>query len=332
MRQYAKNIRSLIFLKRRNFAFIGALMVINALLDLVGIGFLVPLISLVVTGHLPDYFSKFLELFGMSSPSNFLIACICTFVFVFRLCFSLFNNWCVWACLYENESLLRIKIFNYTLSASTSLDLEQTESEMVNVVSNHTLVFTQNVLFPILRITGDMVAIVVISVFLITINIHLFLVTSVLFCFLVLITDQLARRHIGSWGAELNFLKGEIIDEVSNVYRGRKQIQLYDASSFFLDRIKTLLQRYKNKSVNTEVVSGSNRLIFEFFLFLLFASLVTFKPGENDSQFLGDLFYFGAAALRLAPLFNNVSMFVIKVRYGESATNILAKNFVRWRV
>lgn len=313
--------------KEKNFfyLFIFLNFLIN-LIDLLGIGLLIPLIENLITGDEYFYFSfKNLEL---TIEFKILLYSL-IFIFFVKSIFSTLHRYYLLKYLKNVEKRLIRNLFKKYLTISWSSYLKQKNSVYVRNIFSGIPEYISKVITPLNMIISEYIWLTLLYLFVIFVNYKvaflILLAGSIIFIFYNL-TFKKKSKSLGKIRQQL-ILK--IFNSISQIFNNFKSIKIEQKESFFLDNFKKVHDTFLLTNYRQKFFESLPRIWIEFyFIFLILISLffVIFSSenSENSIAFFGFLI---VVFIKTTPSLNKILLFKQNINFSNEICNNLFEEF-----
>lgn len=298
------------FLTGQNFRGIPLILaacLLIAIFELVGLGIIGPYIQLVFSaepGH-DSYLDSLNSFFSLQSSSEVVIfwGVVTISIFILKNLLSwLLQNFII-KFAYQNEFDLRTKFSTVILNMDLSSLSKRPSSEYINIMTRHITQFTNQILMATLKLFSEGLAFFFILVFLMvfytlpTVFILLILSLSIsLYLFFV-------RNKIKLSGSDQATSFDSIIETVSNIIDGSKEIRIFSIKDFFLDNLKRESSKNKDAYFTYTSLQLVPRYMIEALLIssIIGVTILMSLTGNSSTEIIATVGVFGIAAVRLMP-------------------------------
>ncbi len=289
------------------------LMVINVLLELVGIGMIIPIISILTDQDFLNnisYFSLVTNYFGEINDINLLLFSVLIVVAVFTLksIYSVFFIW--WQQFFSMNILIDVssRLFTNYLNQPYLYYLNVNSSYLINVINREVSIF-HGAIMQSITFTTEIVLIIGICSFLIYIEPIATIGTILTILVFVAIFILSVSKPINKWGEQRVAHSERLTKHVIQGINGIKDIKILNREKMFLDEY--VYENYKYSRVNrlNNTLQQIPRIYLEFIAVLSFMVLVLILAfqGNSISNILPVLMLIGFSTLRILPSFNRLT-------------------------
>lgn len=295
-----------------------------------GIGIILPIMNLYLNPEKIEtiYFLKRLYLFsGAKDSKSFLVILIIAAIilFIFKGFYSLF-------ILYKQQKIVG-QVYNRITSATLRSYLnkpyvfhtENNSSVLFKNVSTEVGQFTQGFLTPIILVSSE--ALVILGIFCLLILVYPLMTISllVIFSFIMLVMHMFFKTRIKTYSLAREKYSEKIYKNALEALQAIKEIKIYNAVSFFVNRFSRSVKNYTDGFVKFNVVSGLPRYMLETLLFTgaLLLLLLSMLNKKVPSEIIPMMVVMGVASLRLLPSINKIYTNINMLHYSSNSLDII---------
>ena len=311
----------------------------SSVMDVMGIGLIVPLVTLVLdTSYFLNIFSKYTSIINFnihSFETNLVVSFFLLFIgffFCLRFCLHLligyFRTKLFW---FFGASISSSLVSNY-LSQKKSFFNQVNSSIVVRNTVELPAIGVQLYLSNLYNLIFETIVIFLILLSFLYINIKLTLLLLLilsLFIFLFIIYYKTRIAILGKQSVEYS---AQRIKNFREALLGYREIKLADKVDFFKRTINKY--NYRMASIATELTFKEllSKYFFELLIILLFIiSMYIFYSKElNANQFLPVISFFSVSILRMLPAINKILSAVQRLQQTAPAIEILKKEYDRF--
>tara|TARA_B110000503_G_C7166687_1_gene422216 strand:+ start:2512 stop:4248 length:1737 start_codon:yes stop_codon:yes gene_type:complete len=315
--------------QKKKFVILGLLALILSLLDLIGIGLIVPFIMILTESNFNDIliFKIFADFFEITSHERLVIVVLSLllFVFVFKNILNIFIFHRKNKIFFEFYKYIQNKcIGNYMLMPYRQF-IKFNTSKLINTLNSEIETFILGVLDPILIIIIETLSITAIFIILIYIepkgSLMLILLTLIVFTILYKFIGNRLKK-IGRERLDVqNYLQKLVIQSL----HGIKDIKIVNSENFFLRVFRNKMSLLANKLVSQKILMDSPRFIIEiyvvFFLVILSSTILFQNKGLSDLLVI--IGVFAGAGFRIMPSLNRIILATQSLKYSYSVIDLI---------
>ena len=319
---------------------------INALVELISLGILIPFVTLIIEPNFFNDFQLFLndqKFYNFSyflnlSRRDFILSLITLMIifFMFRFFVNIFYVWYLNSKKVEYDNIISIKILSNISKINNSSYLNIPSSELINNITGRVPMVTGS----IVALSNIMVEILILSV----ISIILFfefpsksaiIISITLLIFLLI--NIFYRKFIVLWSIERGKGGDLRTQNLVDFFLGIREVIIYSLQNFFIKDFLSANKKFLNSQKKILIFNSLPRIIIEFLLSLIFLGFFFYTLTNN---FLTNDIIISASiililSLRIFPSFNRILFNFNTMKYGTESiykiSNFLVsteKNFI----
>ena len=278
-----------------------------------------------------QYFPTFLHNIGLTQLSqkefiiltgSFIIAIFCIKAFVGYVV-----QKSIVAFSYFQQARLQNRLIKTYQSIPYQFHLQRNSATLVNAIQIYTDSFTTNTLICALRVTANLLILLVLTGLLLVTN-PLPLLSMVGFLLIVLfIYDKGIKNSLKQAGKLVADLSSKIIQDINQIISGFMEIRVLGKESFFHDKIQNNIIQYAKANSLKAALQFVPRYLIEsvMVIFVVVLSIVFILVKGEAVSVLPILASFTAAGVRLVPSANQVMQGITELRFGVPVLNSLYK-------
>jgi len=343
MKSYLDTIQKLFFiyyLKFFSFLPIVILALTLSAIDVLSIGLLIPLFTIIISPEL--FLSKFdfllnIQFFNLTlfDKSNIGISGLLNFSLFFLLVFFIKTIFgIVTRGVVINFGLIKSKFLQGRLfSCYQSMNFSQFKKK------NHSD-YTRNInelsagarvcLDQTLIMLQDSVLIISISAYLLYLDPQLMIVIFSIILFTIGLYNQFFKSRVTTYGILRVRALQLIYKQIDEALKGFKEVYSLNKASFFKDLLSTGIQEVYKNDLKSSLFASSSKYILEFVLviFVIFVLNLRSVPDSTNVELLPVLAAYTFACLKLLPCSVGVSTALVRLTQLKETVNILFKDLV----
>ena len=294
-----------------------------SILDLIGLGLILPFISLIVDPQsLDENLLKFILKLGIPNKTSYFIVLLSVILFVLFLIKSLMSIYIYYRIIkFTEHQKLRLRSFlMFSYQSMPYIEyLQRANSEYIYNIQTVVENFTSGVVLASLKIISDGIVAIVLITFLLWANGPAFLSLIGILGFVFFLYDKFFRHRLKTYGERVNNSSDEMIGAIQAGIKSLKEIRVLGREIFFYDRVVKPAEKHSEFSLKSHVTYTAPRFFLELIMVgsLIFLVLYTVISGDDLNQALPMLTVFGIVALRLLPMSNVISTALLQIRFGR---------------
>lgn len=315
--------------QQRNLAFLLVLLIFGMGLEIIGLGSLLPIITLILNPQeliqIPEV-KQILDYFTITTTEDTITAAltVLVFVYLFKVCYLIGLSYVQNRFFSNFTKGISNKLFSGYLTQSYAFFLNRNTSEMIKNFQIEIHYFTIYLLAITSVITELGLSFAVVGTL---IYIEPYGALGVIMFFMVLsfIFFQAIKKRIENWGKERMEYDKKIAKSVTEALLGIKEIKLLRRTHFFKDKLWKINQKRFNLYIKQTTLSQVPRNYLELITIfgLVGFIMVLLVQGKNTNELITTIGIFVAASFRMIPSINRViSSFQTIKFYSSSLTKI----------
>jgi ABC-type bacteriocin/lantibiotic exporter with double-glycine peptidase domain len=331
---FKKIFKILNFEEKLIFFYILILMIIGMILEMVGLGLIIPLVMLLLKGKNSLLENNFLSVYNefISRLDNIKIIeygiLIILFIYLFKYFFLLF----LYTCQYNfSEKILKrisAKIYHDYLKRSYFLILKSDSSKQINSLINSANNFIDQGIEALMIIFSEFFIFLGIVLILFYFN---FKVTFLMFLFLIfptLIFYYFLKKKTKKWSNIRQVSEEKNMQNLQQSFSAIKEIKIFNKETFFLNKYLESANKIWNLRKKMLILNQIPRVWLESLTVLSFATFIYFLSKNLESEkMISILALYLAAAFRTLPSINRLIIASQSLRFGSAATQTIYEEY-----
>jgi len=331
---YIKEILYLVGNDRRQLPWLMCLFVLSSILDLIGLGLIVPFTMVItsasdISAEIPEYIFSIFNLQKSNQTVVYLLSFSLALIFLVKSLFAIFINKVVikfslnMQVRLKSELLYKYQFMPYVRYA------ERNSSEYITTMVKMVPQFTMQVLLSLLKILTESIAFIVIVAFLaykngIVLAILLTYLLSVAFAY-----DMFFRKLVKHYGAKANYHDILMVKGLKEAVDGIKETRVLSCEKYFNDYVSENAIKYSYYSMRNQLIRLAPNYLIEFLLLLFIVLYVSFTMYYHTTlnTVIPTLSVFAFAAIRLKPSVNIILNGLSLMRSGRNSTSRIFNDF-----
>lgn len=333
MRHYLRDVLSLLGEDRRRLPGLVGLFLGASLLDLLGLGLVVPYVSIVLR---PDsvrnfQFGGLLDRLGSFANTDDLLSGLglaLVLAFLVKTVLGLWINRCIVRFSQDQQIRLRSQLMRAYQSLPYADYLRRNSADYIHGIQSLANQYATAVVSPLLRMLSDAIVATVIVVILARANITALSLMVLMFGSVVFLYDRYFRVHLRDYGVKANQGAKKLVKGVHEGVDGLKEIRVLGKERNFYDMVVSGATQYAENTVKVQQITAAPRYLLELVLIAFIVSLVTatLRFGGDVQALAPVLALFGVASLRLLPMVNVISNGILSMRHGRHIVSQLLED------
>tara|TARA_B100000963_G_C22632611_1_gene675772 strand:- start:610 stop:2334 length:1725 start_codon:yes stop_codon:yes gene_type:complete len=306
--------------------------VITTLLELISIGLIIPIITILFDGNMENYIPESLInilFFGADEKKE-----IMTNVLIYFLLIIILKNSLV---LYiAHRQFLFVTNFQKKYSYlffkkyifSDFLKLKKLNSSLlISNIMNEVSEVANNYLMPCILLLSELILISSIFIFLIIFDTKLTLIVSVAMTLIMFLYFLFLNKKLKLWGESRQLNLQLKIKTLQEGFNSIKETKLYQKENFFLNLFKKFNLNYASINKKYLFFSSVPKNIFEIFsiaIFIIFILLI-FSETNSPEIVIQKIAVFSFVAFRILPSFNKITSSLQRIKFGNPAFKLISE-------
>ncbi len=304
-----------IFEKKDSFHFIlfGIAILFNSLLEILGIGLLVPFTALLGKPDLVktnEMVRRVYDFFNFQSYHQFMIIIATGVIVVFIIKSMMLLIIFFWQAnfVFEKKIYLKSRLFRAYLTSSYAYHLKgdlsrmQRNLDLVESIMN-------NIVLQLFYVLTEIVLVACLFLLLVWANPILTLATTLFLGGIFFIFFYFSKEKLNKWGKVAVEHRAFALQQVNQGLGSIKEVKIFGKENFFADRYLYHSNRYSWQETKGELLSRTPRLLIEALIVGLVMSVVifSFMAGNAPEKIFVTISLFAVVAVRLMPSLNRIS-------------------------
>ena len=327
--QYLKELLFLLGNDKRKFLFIIPLFIFSSVLDVVGIGLIVPYVAIIVNPEsiLSGDYKFVFDFFSLPSKSDdllIIISVVLLIVFLFKTIFIILINWFIFSFSFEQQVRIRSLLMSSYQNMSYDKFLHRNSSEYILAVTGLTGSFSTTLQL-ILKATSEAIVAMAILVMLAVINIEVLLILIFLLGITIVFYNKKFRAKVGIYGQKSADAGKYLLKGLSEGIQGFKEIRVLGIEDYFFNKVVSNAREVSKNSIKAHTINMAPRYIIEFVSVMFVVSIVlsSMMLGRDVSTMAPLIAVFGVAALRIMPSANVLTSALVGLRFHRHSISLI---------
>ena len=327
---FIKIYKILNFREKLFFFYILVLMIIGMILEMVGLGLIVPLVMLLLKGknfllenNSLGFFSELISRLDNIKIIEYGIFVI-LFVYLLKYFFLLFSYVCQYN--FSEKVLKRVssKIYYDYLKRPYSLILKSDSSKQINSLVNSANNFIDQGLEASMIIFSEFFIFFGIILILLYFNFTVTILMFLLLIFPTLIFYYFLKKKTKKWSSIRQVSEIKNIQNLQQSFSAIKEIKIFNKDNFFLNKYLKDANNVWNLRKKMLILNQIPRIWLESLTVLSFAILIYFLSKSLESEkIISMIALYLAATFRTLPSINRLIIATQSLRFGSAATQTI---------
>ena len=296
------------------------LFLMNAFFDLLGIGMLIPIISMLVTNEIPEIFQGIGDylVFRLDfiEETSIALAVIFFITFLAKCGLSLYSIARITAFANRQRTHLGVRLLSSLFEKEFSEHIRKNESDIIYEIQSATGdYFTSLIVY--LKMASEIITLSAILIMLILVEPFITAVAFAVLLVPVSVYASMTNEKLKSLGEKRNEHETKLMDISQNAIRGLREIKLLNKSGHFMRMLEMQITLSGKINVILAVFSSLPRQLLEVLIVSILLSSLMFKSimGVGDEFYLFTLTLFSLSALRILPILSS-----LLANYGHASS------------
>jgi ATP-binding cassette, subfamily B, bacterial PglK len=254
--------------RRKQFIWLLGLMVATSIVEVVGVGLLLPFLSILLnpeTVFNNELAGPIIKILDLAEPQQLLLP-VTIFFSITLLIAGLLRVALLWSQIRISHAVgadLSISIYSKTLYQPYSVHISRNSSEVIAAISQKTNHAVSNIVFPIFTIISSilMILLMLALLFMVNIELTLFLFTGLGLIYIVVM--KTANKYLVSNGERVNIEQTRVIKILREGLGGIRDILIDGVQKIYSEQYKSADLPLRRSHANIQIIGGSPRFIIE---------------------------------------------------------------------
>lgn len=316
------------------FIWLFILTLLGVFLELLGVGLVLPLVTIIVKGNFEFGFEidKILAPYFLNlNQSQIFILPLIILLFVYALkgiylffiiCFN--SKFCYLLNIKLSDSIYKNYLYEDYL-----FHVKRNSSELIRIIYAEINFFIKQIIIPLMTVIMEILIFLGLTTILLMVDVKNTLYVVAIFLFLGVLYFFIVNKKLSKWGNERIFHEGMKLKNITQGLNGIKIIKIFNREQVFLEKFNINSFRSARVGENTSILSQIPRLAIEFIAVFLIVMFMIYNVGDpsNLSENFPKLALFAAAAFRLMPSINRLTTSIQKLRYAAPVIKSLYSQY-----
>lgn len=310
------------------------LLLIGSALEMLGVGFVVPFISLVSQPENIQenaLLNSIYSWLGSPSPTQFLALMCLIYVVIYagKNVYVAGMYYLQYRFIFNKQRKVADKLLKGYLGAPYTFHLQRNTAVLIRNLIEETNQTFGGVLVPTVMLITELTVLTGLVLLLVFLQPVATLGVAVGLAIASLVFYRLFQKQLFQAGKERQYHQGQVIQHINQSLGGVKETKILGREKFFLQCHSTHRQSLVKAMQFVQTIQQLPRLYFETIAVfgLLGIVLITVLQGTPSGQVLPTVSLFAAAAFRLMPSLNRLMNSLNKIRFGSHALDVICYEF-----
>ena len=329
--------------KKKNLNLIFFSLALAGFLETVGIGLIVPLISEILGTSIDMFSIKGIFNFDGIDKKTIIInlTIIIIFVYLFKGIYLTFLEFYIQKFIQRIKAEISLKLYDKYIDNNYELSVNSNSSILHRNITVEANNFVSGLLEPIIMLAKEFLLIVMLLIFVITINFKISILIIFFSILFVLSAKNLLSKNLENLGLIEQQVKGQQNKVILESLQGIKIIKAYNLEKLFKKKLRELSIYMGNTKAKASSIKSLPRVWIEFILiiFLLILGILFIYSGYTIMEFTLFTSIFLISMIKILPaimsslrVLNSLSSYkasinLVKTEFDESIKEDLTKNY-----
>ena len=296
---------------KRGSIIIIILLFIGSILEMLGIGLIFPLLSIIINTGDQNKYTEYLNfIFQLDDPSQsqliFHICILISLIFIFKNIFLLLISFLQLKFVKKFQQLLGIKLLNNYLDQSINYFSDKNSSLFIRNISTDLTLLSSSLINFALAIMESLI-LFFIFIFLFIINIKITIVLILIFLLFLFIYLSFTKKRIAAWAKIRQNTESQKIKVVKEALIFIREISIYRLKKHFLGLFDNSNTIFANTMLKHTFVQNSVKLVLEVIGVISILIMVIISNIEGQpTEFIPLIGLFAGAAFKILPSINRI--------------------------
>jgi len=330
MKKYVNEIYYLLGEDARKLPLLLLMFLGVSLLDIIGLGLIAPYIAIVINPNIADtdfyiILSSFFDKPLTSELVLYYASGILFLIFLLKSIAIIIINYRITKFSQDQQVRLRSVLMHTYQKLPYLVYLKRSGSEYVYNIYNLIGQFSSAVVLSGLRTISDIIVALMVFAFLAWSNIYAFILLTSILSISLFLYDKSFRKRLAKSGKTTNTASTKLSQSIHEGIDGLKEIRLLGGEDFFRQKVDMAASQIRDNQIIYRLILTSPRYILELivvgFIVLLIVGNSFFEGGSLGLT--STLAVYGAASIRLMPIFNSFSSTINQLRFNRDTVSKL---------
>lgn len=313
--------------QKRAGAWLLVLMVIGMLMEMLGLGLLLPALGILTDADSAARYPLLQRLSNQTSQAGLVLATMALLcgIYAIKAVYLGYVAWRKARYAYAIQADLSERLFAAYLRQPWSFHLQRNSAQLIRNAYGETSLFTQQGVLPAMMIVSEVLVFAGVAAVLVWVEPLGAAVVVIILGASALLFNRVTRVHVSRWGASRQYHDGRRIQHIQQGLGGAKDVKLLGRESDFLQQFRIHNDASALVGHRWQALQELPRLVLELLGVLGMTVLVAILlvRGRPVEAVLPTIGLFGAAAFKLMPSVNRILGAFQKIRYVRTAMRTL---------
>ena len=255
-----------------------------------------------------------------SNDQFFYIGLLLAFVFLAKFFLNLGASYIIFKFGIDQQIRIQNNLIETFLNQKYEDFISQNSSTSIVAVSTFARRY-KDILQALFKIVSDLVIVLSAVMLLIFVDLEMFLSLLILFSVFSISFYMIFIKKVRAYGERFNQSNTEMVQSLSEISSGYKEIKVYGKESFFKEIFTNSVERMGDAEIKQNLISISPKGMLEFLLiaFIVFFVSIAIGSSKGVNEIIISLGIFAATAVRIMPMINQIYASVNTINFGKDA-------------
>lgn len=321
MLSYIKKILFLLGSDKNRLFPLFFLFILNSLVDLIGIGFIFPYLSFVLSPEdssnlINVFFKNYLSINISIKQMLFFSSVFYVIIFAIKAIITIISNYLIAKTIINCENSLRFNLMLKYQRLKYKDFINKEFPDLINLISEKTHSFSQY-LSNLLKGLSETIILLLLVFFIMWKYFDFIFLILISITFVIFFYDKVFKSKLEEYGKKNIFYTTRIYESINNSFKGFKELKVNYFDKFFFESLVKYSKKRSNIYIKTSVINSLTRPILEIILIVTLVTIVFYNInlyGFSFKNTFPSLSLFAVASLRLLPTINVIITTIQKSR------------------
>jgi ATP-binding cassette, subfamily B, bacterial PglK len=301
------------------------LMVVGTFFEILGVGLVLPMISVIINPELLKEYLYFFPVFNnLQEDSSQILALwallILLFAYILKGLFLIFLSWYQTKYAFEIQSSLSLKLFNLYINKDWLFHVNTNSSKIIRNIVGEVSTLVSNFVLPMLTIIIETMVLIGIAILLVIVEPKGSILAIVFLTASGGIFYYLTKSPLQTWGKKLQFSEKERILHIQQAFGCFKEVKMLNCESFFVEKYQESNLDSANFLRKNTFMQAVPRVLIEILAIIGVVILAMSVMDSGKSDLVPVLGLFAAAAFRIMP---SSTRLINSIQYVQNSKAVL---------
>ncbi len=312
------------------FYFIIFLSLIGTMLEILGIGLIVPFVIIITDLNVfenNEYIKQFSSLLGIETRDELILYSILILLFIYfiKLVYLTFLSWFKNSFSFQVQSSISSKVFKIFLQQPYIYFSNLNSSRLIEETKDEPALYTSGIIIGKIDLLSELLIILGISALLLSYNFFPSLIISLIIIILLILYKIVFRKSSLKWAKKKKFYQTIAYNILKYVYNSIIEVKISNKENSVLNKFSSSVSKGNKYLTKQLFMLDVPRLYIEFiavFFFLMFV-LFAYKYYENFNQLIPSIALFSVSAFKILPSVNRILVGIQKINFSKNSYKII---------